>query len=126
MGRGLIILVVTFLAGFAAGVAASVLSPRFATPYLPQALLRQPTVIEGEVLRKQRERDRVLLKIQTAKGDDLLVTFTQKVPEVDLLVEQGDRVTLAAAGDAPFLEDPEIERVGRQVSRPPGAGPPPQ
>ena len=48
----------------------------------------------------------------------MLVTFTQKVAELDLLLEPGDRVELLTSGYATFVEDPTLER----VKRPAGAG----
>ena len=41
----------------------------------------------------------------------LLATFTQKVEEIDLLVEPGDRVTLRGVQYQPFLTDPRVDRV---------------
>ncbi len=40
-----------------------------------------------------------------------LVTFTQKVAELDLLLEPGDMVTLLTPGYATFVEDPILDRV---------------
>ncbi len=41
----------------------------------------------------------------------MLVTFTQKVAELDLLLEPGDTVTLITTGYATFVEDPTLDRV---------------
>jgi hypothetical protein len=69
-------------------------------------------------LRKQREAtNRLLLKVGTTQGP-MLVTFTHKVAELDLLLEAGDVVTLGTTGYATFLDDPALER----VQRPGGAG----
>jgi len=73
--------------------------------------------MQAEVLRKQREANRLLLKVGTAQGP-MLVTFTQKVAELDLLLEPGDTLTLITPGYATFLEDPALDR----VQRPSGAG----
>ena len=43
----------------------------------------------------------------------MLVTFTQKVAELDLLLEPGDRVELITSAYATFVEDPTLERVKR-------------
>jgi len=66
--------------------------------------------MQGEILRKQREGTRLLLRVGTAQGP-MLVTFTQKVPELDLLLEVGDTVTLGTTGYATFVEDPILDRV---------------
>ena len=86
-------------------------------PYLPRSISEQSERIEGEVVRKQRDGNRLLLKVGTTQGP-MLVTFTQKVAELDLLLEPGDRVELLTPGYATFVEDPTLER----VKRPAGAG----
>lgn len=48
----------------------------------------------------------------------MLVTFTQKVAELDLLLEPRDTVELIAPGYATFIDDLARER----VKRPAGAG----
>ena len=80
--------------------------------------------IEGQVIGKQREQGHVLLKVQTEEAL-ILATFTKKVPEIDLLVEQGDSISLALANTGPFVDDPVIERVMRpRSSQPPDSGQP--
>ena len=61
-------------------------------------------------------------KVATAQGP-MLVTFTQKVAELDLLLEPGDRVELITPGYATFVEDPTLERVKKPAGA--GAAPPP-
>ena len=60
----------------------------------------------------------------------MLVTFTQKVAELDLLLEPGDAVTLITTAYTTFVDDPILERVKRQgvvaPSSPPPAPPGPQ
>jgi hypothetical protein len=68
-------------------------------------------------VRKQRETNRLLVKVGTPQGP-MLVTFTQKVPELDLLLEPGDMVTLVTKGYATFIDDPFLDR----VQRPSGTG----
>ena len=91
--------------------------PALVTPYPPQSFSGQHERLDGEVVRKQREGNRLLLKVATAQGP-MLVTFSQKVAELDLLLEPGDRVELLTPGYATFVEDPTLER----VQRPAGAG----
>ncbi len=115
--RGWLILTFTLLTGFILGVGAATMGPALVAPYLPKSISGQSERIEGEVLRKQREANRLLLKVATAPGP-MLVTFTQKVAELDLLLEPGDTVTLTTTAYATFVDDPTLER----VKRPGGAG----
>ena len=52
--------------------------------------------------------------VATAQGP-MLVTFTQRVAELDLLLEPGDRVELITPGYATFVEDPTLERVKKSA-----------
>src|SRR5713101_5490302 len=115
--RGWVILSATLLAGVVLGVAAATMGPTLVAQYLPKSIGGPSERIEGEVLRKQREANRLLLKVGTVQGP-MLVTFTQKVAELDLLLEPGDTVTLLTPGYATFVDDPTLD----QVKRPGGAG----
>jgi len=115
--RGWLILSFTFAIGIVLGVGAMSKGPALVAPYLPRSISGQSERIDGEVVRKQREGNRLLVKVATAQGP-MLVTFTQKVAELDLLLEPGDRVELITTGYATFVEDPTLER----VKRPAGAG----
>ena len=121
--RGWLILVATLLTGIILGIGAAAMGPAVVAPYLPKSMSGQGERMQAEVLRKQRDANRLLLKVGTAQGP-MLVTFTQKVAELDLLLEPGDTVTLITSGYATFVDDPSLDR----VQRPPGAGlasPPP-
>ena len=122
--RGWLILTFTLLTGFILGVGAATMGPALVAPYLPKSISGQSERIEGEILRKQREANRLLLKVATAQGP-MLVTFTQKVAELDLLLEPGDTVTLTTTGYATFVDDPTLERVKRQGGAGGGPSPPP-
>jgi hypothetical protein len=115
--RGSLILTLTLLAGVILGVGAATMGPALIAPYLPKSMSGPRARIEGEVLGKQREANRLLWKVGTAQGP-MLVTFTQKVAELDLLLEPGDTVTLLTPGYATFVDDPTLDR----VQRPEGAG----
>jgi len=122
-GRGLLVLLV----GVVLGVGATILIPRWAEPYLPE-VFRTRALLEGEVLAKEMESDRLLLKVSTKEGV-LLATFTQRQKEIDVLVETGDIVTLGVDRYQPFLEEPTIERMRkpeRRVEPAPVESPPPQ
>ena len=115
--KGWLILAFTLLTGVMLGIGAVTMGPALVAPYLPKSISGPGERIQGEVLRKQREANRLLLKVGTAQGP-MLVTFTQKVAELDLLLEPGDTVTLITSSYATFVDDPSLDR----VQRPSGAG----
>jgi hypothetical protein len=103
-----------FLVGIAVGIGSTVVAPDMVGPYLPAALKVNKTVtVEGEVIRKVREGDHLLLTVQTTQGT-VLATFRKKVAEIELLVQQGDTLTLTVSRYEPFVSDPAIERVRKQ------------
>jgi hypothetical protein len=106
-------ILVTLLAGLILGSAGAVLGPRLAGPYLPEVVRGKTELVEGIVARKQQEPDRLLLTVVAQPGA-ILATFRQKIAEINLLVEEGDTVTLALSGYQPFVEDPQIQRVRKQ------------
>ena len=103
-----------FLVGIAVGIGGTMVAPDMVGPYLPAALKVNKTVtVEGEVIRKVREGDHLLLTVQTTQGT-VLATFRKKVAEIELLVQQGDTLTLTVSRYEPFVSDPAIERVRKQ------------
>jgi hypothetical protein len=104
------ILICTFLVGIVVGIGAASRGPALIAPYLPKAVSGPSEHIEGQVVRKQRDGNRLLVKITTAQGP-MLVTFTQKVADLDVLLDAGDTVTLVSPGYATFVDDPILERV---------------
>jgi len=71
--RGWLILTFTLLTGVILGIGAATMGPALATRYLPKSISGQGERLQGEVLRKQREPNRLLLKVGTARGP-MLVT----------------------------------------------------
>jgi hypothetical protein len=118
MGRWVVLVV--FLIGLGLGVAGTLWGPSAAAPYLPDSILGKTTVVDGAVLRKQREGDRLLVTVSTPQGA-VLATFTRNAAAVDLLVAEGDTLTLALRGYQAFVDDPTIRRVRKPES--PGAAP---
>ena len=116
--RGWVILIGTFVIGIVVGFGAANQGPALIGPYFPKAGSGAGEHIEGQVVRKQREGNRLLVKITTAQGP-MLVTFTHKVADLDVLLDPGDTVTLMIRGYATFVEDPIFERI--QTPRPPKA-----
>jgi hypothetical protein len=116
-----------FLVGIAVGIGGTMVAPDMVRPYLPTALWVNKTVtVEGEVVRKEREGDHLLLTVQTTQGT-VLATFRKKVAQIELLVQQGDTLTLTVSRYEPFVNDPAIERVRKQdvALRPKGSALPP-
>ena len=120
--RGWTILTVTFLIGVAGGAATARFLPSLAAVYMPVGLGAHTHVADVVITKKEREQDRLLLRVQAAERP-LLVTFTKRVAEIDLLVEPGDVVTTALPDNQTFVEDPPIERVRRPSGSVPAATP---
>ncbi len=109
---------VTFLLGLVLGITGTILGPRLVEPYLPAAIRGDLEGIEGKVMSKQRKGDRLLYTVQTSEGA-ILATFRKKLTEIDLLVAEGDMLTLARTGYRAFMDDPAIGRVRKQTHKPP-------
>jgi hypothetical protein len=111
--RGWVILTITLVIGVLIGVGVATRGPAFIAPYLPKAVRGANARIEGQVVRKQRDGNRLLVKVDTAQGP-MLVVFTDKSADLDVLLDPGDTVTLlTGAGYATFVNDPTLERVQR-------------
>ncbi len=100
----------TFFLGLVLGVASAILLPRFLGPLLPAGLRSGAEPVEGTVVRRQLDQERLLLTITTPQGA-ALATFTEKVAEIGLLVEEGDSVTLGLGAYEPFVNNPPIRAV---------------
>jgi hypothetical protein len=128
--KGWLILTVTLLVGFVLGIGVATRGLALVAPYIPHSVSGGGERIEGQVVRKQREGNRLLVKVTTAQGP-MLVAFTQKVGDLDVLLDPGDTVILITGGYATFVDDPGLERVkgpaaARAASPPtPAGGPPP-
>nr|NIP58051.1 hypothetical protein [Gemmatimonadota bacterium]NIR78439.1 hypothetical protein [Gemmatimonadota bacterium]NIT87049.1 hypothetical protein [Gemmatimonadota bacterium]NIU30887.1 hypothetical protein [Gemmatimonadota bacterium]NIU35651.1 hypothetical protein [Gemmatimonadota bacterium] len=61
----------------------------------------------------------LLLTVDTERGASL-VTFTRRIPEIDLLVSVGDSVTLGLGTYAPLVEDPTLAGVRKGDGGQPG------
>ena len=100
--------------GFFVGALAAALAPSWWRSQVPDALFPGGSM-EGVVLAKSGENGKLLLKLETGEGV-LLATFTERVEEIDLLVEEGDRIALRVSRYQPFLIDPRLVRVGKAES----------
>ncbi len=104
------VLLFTFLIGIGIGLGAPSVAPRYLKPYFPKGITAARSGVQGIVVKKQLEENRLLLTISAPDGA-LLATFQKKIPEITLLVDEGDAVTLDVRGYAPFVTDPPILRV---------------
>lgn len=98
------------LAGLVIGALGALFLPELLAPYLPDALRAGGEELDGPVVAKRVEGDRLLLTVDTERGA-LLAVIRRRVPEIDLLVEEGDSVTLSVDRYAPLLEDPVLAAV---------------
>jgi len=122
--RGWLILSVTLLVGIIIGVGAARRGPALVARYLPKAVTESGARIEGQVVRKQRDANRLLVKVDTAQGP-MLVVFTEKAADLDVLLDPGDTVTLLTSGGyATFVDDPALEGVKRPARGEPAPAPP--
>ncbi len=99
-----------FLLGLLLGIAGALLGPRYLGDYLPDGLRGRKETIEGPVLGKRLEENRLLLTVLGQQGA-VLATFRKQVAEIDLLVGVGDTVTLGVSRYQPFVEDPSFRGV---------------
>lgn len=120
--RGWVILIGTFLVGVVVGVGVADIGPALIASYLPRTVSGLSEHLEGQIVRKQRDGNRLLVKVSTTKGP-MLVTFTQKATDLDVLLDPGDTVTLATSGYATFIEDPVLDRVREPARAPSPSGP---
>ncbi len=109
MMRSYAVLIV-LIVGVALGVALTIYGPDYVEPILPGAAKPAKGGIKGQVAAKRLEQGRLLVTVSSPEGA-ILVTFKKKVPEIDLLVEEGDTVNLDIRKYRPFVEDPDINRV---------------
>lgn len=105
--------ILTFAAGIALGVGGTIYGPELVAPHLPELVQRKVANIEGTVVVEKREGDRLLLTVRTQEGS-ILATFKEKVAETELLISEGDLITLVLGRYKPFVEDPVIGRVRKR------------
>ena len=103
------------LLGIGLGLGAPSIAPKYLSSYFPRGFATGPTGVQGTVVRKQAEDDRLLLTISSSNGA-LLATFQKKITEISLLVDEGDSVTLDVRVYSPFVTDPPILRVKKPDS----------
>lgn len=106
-----------FSLGLGLGISAPLLVSRYLDPYFPDFLKEALHPLEGSVLHKQRQQDRLLITITTQDGT-FLATFQRQVQKIDLLIEERDLVTLDVREYEPFVNDPRLLRVIKYTEKP--------
>ncbi len=109
-----------FGAGLILGIAGTIFIPGLVAPYVPGLFGGEREILSGPVLAKERDGDRLLLTIDTEPGA-LIASFSERVAEIDLLVDRGDTVTIAVDDYDPFIEDPDFEGVRKATAEPQAA-----
>ena len=101
------------LIGIVLGIGLALVVARVAGPYFSEVFSFGPGM-EGEVVGKELEAERLLLRVSTQQGV-LVAVFTQNINEIDMLVERGDIVALSIDRYGPFVDNPGIESVQRSA-----------
>ena len=101
------------LIGVVLGIGLALVVGRVAGPYFSEVFSFGPGM-EGEVVDKELDAERLLLRVSTEQGV-LVAVFTQNINEIDMLVERGDIVALSIDRYRPFVDNPGIESVQRSA-----------
>ncbi len=102
---------ITLILGIAIGISGYVIAPEFLGRYIPSSITKSKTVrLKGTVIAKERKGASLLLTVNSPEGA-MLVTFTRKVNEIELLVNKQDLIELSIKKYGPFIKDPGIIRV---------------
>lgn len=96
-----------FLAGVLVGGLLVALFRPLIEPAVRNVLNIEEASTEGRVVAKRMQGERLLLTVDGEEGT-VLATFTRRVPEIDLLVEEGDQLRLGVDRYEPFVEDPDV------------------
>lgn len=102
-----------FLFGALIGFLIAVLFRPLFQPMVAEILRDEADRTEGRVVGKRLQGERLLLTVDASEGT-ILATFGKKVEEIDMLVEEGDLVTLGVSRYEPFVEDPPVLAVRKQ------------
>jgi hypothetical protein len=102
-----------FVFGLILGIVGTIFLPGYVRPYIPEWAMGKATVVKGTVVAKQKKEHALLLTLDTADGA-LLTTFTKKVDEISLLVNEKDVIEFMLPKYAPFIDDPKIVRIAKE------------
>jgi len=112
--KGWVIPTIMFCIGLSLGLGGPILANQYLEPYMPSFLKKPLHPLEGIVTHKQREQDRLLMTVTTQDGT-ILATFRKQVAEIALLVDEQDSITLDVKQYEPFVNDPPVLKVNKQV-----------
>jgi hypothetical protein len=104
---------VLFLFGALLGFLVALLFRPLLQPAVSELLRDDADRTEGRVVGKRLQGKRLLLTVNAAEGT-ILATFGKRVEEIDMLVEEGDLVTLGVPRYEPFVEDPPVLAVRKR------------
>jgi hypothetical protein len=113
---------IPFVLGVAVGILGVIFVPGYVRPYLPDWALGKQVVVQGTVTAKQKKDAALLVTVNTPEGV-LLATFTRKIDEINLLVNEKDELEFNLPKYMPFIEDPTIIRVVKEQPAAPGPAP---
>jgi hypothetical protein len=113
---------VPFVIGLLLGVLGTIFLPNYVRPYIPDWAMGKETVVKGTVTAKLKKADALLLTVNTPDGA-LLATFTKKVDEISLLVNEKDVIEFTLPKYTPFIDDPRIMRIVKEQQAAPELAP---
>ena len=102
-----------FLFGALLGFLVALLFRPLIQPAVSELLRDEADRTEGRVVGKRLQGKRLLLTVNATEGT-ILATFGDRVEEIDMLVEEGDLVTLGVPRYEPFVEDPPVLAVRKR------------
>ena len=102
-----------FLFGLVLGILGTIFLPNVVRPYIPEWATGPTIVVKGTVVAKQKKEKVLLLTVNTAEGM-LLATFSTKVDEINLLINEKDTIEFTLPKYTPFIDDPKIIRVVKE------------
>jgi hypothetical protein len=113
---------VPFVIGLVLGILGTIYLPGYVRPYIPGWAMGNTTVVKGTVAAKQKKENTLLLTVNTSEGA-LLATFTRKVDEISLLVNEKDAIEFTLAKYSPLIDDPRIIRIVKEQQAAPEPAP---
>ena len=113
---------VPFVFGLILGILGTIFLPNYVRPYIPDWAIGNATVVKGTVTAKLKKADALLLTVNTPEGA-LLATFTRKVDEISLLVNEKDVIEFTLPKYTPFIDDPRIMRIVKEQQATPEPAP---
>ena len=111
---------IPFILGLLLGILGTIYLPNYVRPYIPEWVTgKAAVVVKGTVTAKQKKENVLLLTVDTSEGV-LLATFTKKVDEINLLINEKDSLEFTLPKYMPFIDDPKIIRVVKEQQPAPG------